>query len=215
MDLYFAPLACSMASRIALYEAGASANFIFVDILTDPHARRLANGDDYIAINPMGQVPAVRMTDGSLLTENAAVLQYIADLYPDAALAPAHGLQRYHLQEWLNFISTELHKATFLPLLGATNPDDVKAHARKKMALRFGRLESHLRSREYLLDRFTVADAYLTTVLNWARYAALDLSGWPAVTDYFERMKKRDSVARAMAEENAAYAEEQARRAAA
>lgn len=214
MDVYFAPLACSMATRIALYEAGASADFHSVDIHPD-RIRTLADGTDYFGINPMGQVPAIRTDAGDVLTENPVVLQYIADRFPQAGLAPRDGLQRYRLQEWLNFISTELHKATFLPLLVRSNPDEVKAYARSKLALRFGHLESHLRDREYLLDQFTVADAYLVTVLNWAAYAAVDLSRWPAVMDYFERMQQRAGVARAMAEETQAYAEEQARRAAA
>jgi len=215
MDLFFAPLACSMATRIAIREAGAAVNFIYVDIHTDRRTRTLADGTDYFGINPMGQVPAIRTDHGDLLTENPAVLQYVADHFPDAELAPRSGLQRYRLQEWLNFITTELHKATFLPLLGSQNPEEVKAHAREKMALRFGHLEDHLRNREFLLDRFTVADAYLITVLNWAPYAGVDLSGWPAIQAYFARLTKRPSVARALIEENAAYSEEQARRAAA
>jgi glutathione S-transferase len=215
MDLFFAPLACSMATRIAIREAGAAANFIYVDIHTDRRTRTLADGTDYFGINPMGQVPAIRTDDGNLLTENPVVLQYVADLLPGAGLAPRDGLQRYRLQEWLNFIATELHKATFLPLLGSYNPEEVKGYAREKMTLRFGHVEDHLRSHEFLLERFTVADAYLVTVLNWAPYAGVDLSDWPAVEAYFARLRERPSVATAMAEENAAYAEEQARRSAA
>jgi glutathione S-transferase len=214
MDLYFAPLACSMATRIAIREADASANFIFVDI-HDLHTRTLADGTDYFNINPMGQVPTIRTDDGDLLTENAVVLQYVADRFPDAGLAPRDGLQRYRLQEWLNFIATELHKATFLPLLVALNPEEVKAHAREKMPLRFDHLEDHLRNHEFLLDHFTVADAYLFTVLNWASYVGVDLSPWPSVKAYFERLKARPSVARALAEEMEAYVEGQARLAAA
>lgn len=215
MDLYFAPLACSMATRIALYEAGASAGFTYVDIHSAPDSRCLADGTDYLAINPMGQVPALRMEDGGLLTENPVVLQYVADSYPAANLAPASGLQRYRLQEWLNFIGTELHKATFIPLLGRDNSDDVKNFARQKMAMRFGHLEAHLRNREFLLDHFTVADAYLFTVLNWSPYAGVDLSEWVAIPAYFERLKKRPTVARGLADEVAAYGEEQGRRRAA
>lgn len=214
MDLYFAPLACSTATRIAIREADASANLIFVDI-HDRHTRTLADGTDYFNINPMGQVPAIRTDDGDLLTENAVVLQYVADRFPDAGLAPRDGLQRYRLQEWLNFIATELHKATFLPLLGASNPEEVKTHAREKIPLRFGHLENHLRNHEFLLDHFTVADAYLFTVLNWASYVRVDLSPWPSVKAYFERLKARPSVARALAEEMEAYVEGQARLAAA
>lgn len=211
MKLYFSPLACSMATRIALYEAGTSANFIYVDIHTALQDRLLENGTDYHAINPMGQVPAIETDDGDLLTENPVVLQYVADLYPESGLAYPDGMQRYHLQEWLNFISTELHKATFIPLLGRDNPDQVKSFARGKMALRFGHLEDHLHNHEFLLDRFTIADAYLVTVLNWSQYAGVDLSEWPAVKTYFDRVQKRPAVSRAMAEETAAYAEEMAR----
>lgn len=215
MKLYFAPLACSMATRIALYEAGASANFVGVDIRPAPGDRRLADGTGYLAINPMGQVPTIETDDGALLTENPAVLQYVADLHPEAGLAGSGGMQRYRLQEWLNFISTELHKATFVPLLGRDNPEPVKSFAREKMALRFGHLEERLRDHEFLLDRFTVADAYLVTVLNWCAFVGVDLAAWPAVEAYFARVRKRPAVSRAMAEEAAAYAEEQARREAA
>ena len=207
MKLYFSPLACSMATRIALYEAGTSADFVYVDIRKAPDDRRLADGTDYLAINPMGQVPTLETDDGEWLSENPVVLQHVADLHPGAGLAYPGGMQRYRLQEWLNFISTELHKATFVPLLGRDNPEQVKSFAREKMALRFKRLEDHLRTREFLLDRFTVADAYLVTVLNWCPYVGLDLSEWPAVKAYFERMQKRPAVSRAMAEEAAAYAE--------
>src|SRR5579863_9209478 len=115
MDLYFAPLACSLATRIALYEAGGQAEYLYVDIHTDPHSRRLKDGADYYTINPMGQVPAIRTDAGELITENPVVLQYVADQYPDSGLAPQGGLPRYRLQEWLNFIATELHKGMYIP----------------------------------------------------------------------------------------------------
>ena len=133
MKLYYAPLACSMASRIALYEAGASAEFIYVDIHTDPKSRRLADGTDYYTVNPMGQVPAVETADGELLTENPVVLQYIADQFPNSMLAPRGGMARYRLQEWLNFIGTELHKGTFIPLLSRDSSDGAKEFARHKL----------------------------------------------------------------------------------
>jgi glutathione S-transferase len=215
MQLYCAPLACSMAARISLYEAGAKAEFVYVDIHTDPKARRLADGSDYYAINPMGQVPAVRTDDGALLTENPVVLQYIGDQYPESGLTPAAGLERYRLQEWLNFTGTELHKATFIPLLNRDNPESVREYAGRKLALRFGRLEAHLRGRDTLLDRFTVADAYLFTVLNWAPYAQVNLADWPNVRAYYQALSRRPSISRALAEEAKLYADEQARRAAA
>ena len=211
MKVYYAPLACSMASRIALYEAGASAEFIYVDIHTDPNSRLLADGTDYYAINPMGQVPAVLTTDGELLTENPVVLQYIADQSPRSALAPRGGMARYRLQELLNFISTELQKGTFIPLLSRDSSEGAKDFARRKLPLRFGRLTTAIEAHDYLLPDFTIADAYLVTVLNWAPHAGLDLSAWPAVSDYFDRLTQRPSIARALAEEAKEYAEEKRR----
>ena len=215
MDLYFAPLACSLATRIALYEAGAEAGFIYVDIHTDPNTRRLADGSDYYTINPMGQVPAVRTDAGELITENPVVLQYVADQYPASGLAPQGGLPRYRLQEWLNFIGTELHKGMYIPLLGRSNPEGAKDFARQKTGIRLGHVDTHLKGREFLLDRFTIADAYLFTVLNWSQYAGVDLGSWPAVQAYYQRLLKRPSVAKALAEETQVYAWEQTRKVAA
>jgi glutathione S-transferase len=214
MQLYFAPLACSAATRIALYEAGAAADYIYVDIHTKPGRRELADGTDFHAINPMGQVPALRTAEGEVITENAAVLQYVADLYPHAKLAPPAGVERYRLQQWLNFVATELHKATFIPLLDRSSPEGAKAFARQKLPQRFGRLSEHLKGRSFLLDTFTVADAYLVTVLNWAPYAGVDLAAWPRLNTYLQVLAKRPSVARGLTEEANAYAEEVGRRAA-
>lgn len=206
MKLYFAPLACSLASRIALYEAGASAQYTRVDTKT----KRDEHGADFLSINPMGQVPALQTDDGTVLTENTAVLQYIADYFPDANLAPLSGLQRSKLQQWLGFIGTELHKAVFIPLLDATAPAEAKDYAREKIPLRFRILQNHLTGSEFLLDQFTIADAYLTTVLNWSAYVGIDLAQWPAVSDYYQKMKKRPSVALAINEEWNLYQQEQA-----
>jgi glutathione S-transferase len=211
MELYFSPLACSMATRISLYEAGAEARFVEVDL----KAKRVADGSDFRAVNPMGQVPALRVEDGTVLTENPAVLQYVADRHPQAGLAPAAGIERSRLQQWLNFIATELHKAIYIPLFAPDAPDGAAEFARRQAPPRFARLAAHLDGREYLLDRFTVADAYLTTVLNWSGATRIDLGQWPAVDAYYRRMLKRPSVARAVAEEAALYAAEQARHAAA
>src|ERR1700758_1147568 len=213
MDLYYGPLACSMASRIAIYEAGAAANFIYVDIHTNPKTRLLADGSDSFPINPMGQVPAVRTDAGELITENPVVLQYVADQFPQSQLAPAGGIQRYRLLQWLNFISTELHKATYIPLLDRNSNDGAKAFARQKLPLRLNRLYEHLQDRSFLLEGFSVADAYLFTVLNWSPYAGIDLSAWPAVSAYFQRLSQRPSIARAICEESELFAQEQRRRA--
>jgi glutathione S-transferase len=213
MQLYYAPLACSMAMRISVYEAGGPADFIYVDIHTKSGERLLEDGSDYYSINPMGQVPVLRTAEGEVIAENPVVLQYIADQYPQSQLAPRSGIERYRLQQWLNFIGTELHKATFIPLLDRSSSDDAKMFARQKLPLRLRHLNRHLEGRSFLLDGFTVADAYLVTVLNWSPYAAVELSEWPEVAAYFNRLIKRPTIARALAEEAKAYAEEQARRA--
>ena len=210
MDFFFAPMACSLATRIALYETGVPARYRYVDIHTDPLTRRLENGADYYQINPMGQVPAIRADDGELLTENAVVLQYVADQDPESALAPKDARERYRLQSWLNFIATELHKATYIPLLDPHSPQGAKEFARKKLALRFQHLSAQLEGRDYLLDRFSVADCYLVTVLTWSPYAGIALTEWPIVDGYLKRLKERPTVARAFAEEWPMYAAEQA-----
>jgi glutathione S-transferase len=165
MDLYFSPLACSMATRIALYEAGQAANFIEVDPKTK---KVLKDNSDYYAINPLGLVPVVRTDDGVILTENAAILQHVAERYAESAIGAKPGMERSKLQQWLCFIGTELHKSLFTPLLGKTTPPEVKAYTLEKYLSRLEYLDNALKGREYLLDRFTVADAYLTTVLNWS-----------------------------------------------
>jgi glutathione S-transferase len=209
MDLYFSPLACSMATRIAFYEAGINGNFINVDT----QSKRLLDGADFFAVNTMGQVPVLRTDAGELLTENPVVLQYVADRRPQSQLAPTNGIERYRLQQWLNFITSELHKVVFISLLDPTAPDAARTYAREKAERRFAHLNGHLEGRDFLLDRFSVADAYLVTVLNWARFVSLDLAKWPAVKSYFERMSARPHIAKAMAEEMALYQEQQARRA--
>ena len=215
MDLFFAPLACSMSARIALTEAGADANLVEVDT----HAKRvLATGEDYRAVNPLGYVPALRLDDGTVLTENAAVLQFIADAHPAADLAPPESdpPARAKLRQWLSFIGTELHKGLMLPLLGRETPPEVKSWAVRKYASRLGYLDDKLKGRQFLLDRFSVADAYLATVLNWTQATPeIDLAAYPNVKAYLERMRKRASVAAALGIEIPLYQEEVARRKAA
>ena len=206
MDLYFAPLACSMATRIALYEAGADAHYIFRD-----HDKRLPDGSDFLKINPLGMVPVLRTDEGEVLTENAAILQYVAERFPDAGMAPTSGIERTRLQQWLCFIGTELHKAVFIPLLDKKAPAEMKAYAATLAGPRLDILDKHLAGREFLLEQFSVADAYLYTVLNWSRATAIDVAKWPAIKAYVSNLRKRPSVARAMTEEGAMFAEEQAK----
>jgi glutathione S-transferase len=192
MQLYFSPLACSMATRISLYEAGAQATFTH-------------DTDEVRKLNPLGQVPTLRTDDGEVLTENAAILQYVADRFPQAKLAPAGGLARTRLQTWLSYIGTELHKGTFAPLLDKKAPEGAKVYAVEKGAARLEVLAAHLAERQFLLDEFSVADAYLITVLGWAQVTPIDLKKWPAIVAYMKRVRERPSVARALAEEGALY----------
>lgn len=211
MELFFAPLACSMSSRIALYEAGAEARFVQVDM----RSKRILEGGDFLPVTPMGQVPVLRLADGTLLTENAAILEWIAELHPEAKLAPRAPAARAQMRRWLSFTAAELHASVFMPLLDPAAPEGAKEHARARLPRRMTTLASHLAPREHLLDSgFSVADAYLTVVLNWTRATATDLGQWPPVAAYFSRMRRRPSIARAMAEEAALYAEQQARNAA-
>jgi glutathione S-transferase len=209
MELYFSPLACSMATRISFYEAGAEATYTEVDAKT----KRTSKGQDFREINPLGLVPTLRTDGGEVLTENAAILQYVAEQLPDARLAPEGGLGRARLQQWLCFIGTELHKALFAPLLDPKASEGAKQYALQKGEARLTHLGQHLEGREFLLDRFSVADAYLVTVLGWTVVTPIDLGKWPALAAYVERVRQRPSVAQAFAEERRLYAEELARRA--
>jgi glutathione S-transferase len=207
MDLYFSPLACSMGTRIALYEAGAAADFFEVETKT----KRASDGSAFLEINPLGLVPALRTDQGEIITENAAILQYVADQFPAAQLAPASGLARTRLQQWLCFIGTELHSATFLPLLDPKAPEGAKSYALNKASERLGALAKHLKGREFLLDRFSVADAYLTAVLGWCVVTPIKLAEWPVLADYLARMHARPSIMRALQEEVALYGQKMAR----
>ncbi len=205
MDLYFSPLACSLATRIALDEAGAVANFIEVD----PFTHQTLEGRELREVSPLALVPTLRTDTGDVLTENAAVLQYVATRFPSAQLAPESVMDRQRLQQWLSFIGTELHKVVFAPLFDRKAPE---AYALSKAPARLDVLEAHLANREHLLDGFTVADAYLVTVLNWAQATPVDLAKWPAVTRYLAHQRARPSVARSLAIELPLYLEEQKRK---
>jgi glutathione S-transferase len=209
MDLYFSPLACSMATRIALYEAGAKANFLEVD----PKTKEVRNdGSDFTKVNPLGLVPTLRTDDGLVLTENAAILQYVADHFPQAGISTGPGMERSRLHQWLCFIGTELHKGLFVPVLDKKAPPEAKAYVLGKNLSRLDYLENYLKGREYLLDHFSVADAYLVTVINWTMATPpIDLAKWPVVKAYYERLRARPSIARAIAEEFELYKAELAR----
>ncbi len=202
LDLYFIPFACSLASRIALLEAGVPARYLQVDLAT----KRLVGDDgDFFAVARAGQVPVLRLEDGSLLTESAAVLQYIADLRPSAGLAPSpDDPERYRLQEWLSFVATELHKAWLYPTFSPGTPESVRAHARARVPSQLEIVAAHLESHPHLLgERFSVADASLVWALVMTRFARVDLAGWPPLLSYLEAMQKRPSIREALATERA------------
>jgi glutathione S-transferase len=213
MDLYFSPLACSMATRIALYEAGESANYLEVD----PRTKVVQNdGSDFRKVNPLGLVPTLRTDDGTVLTENAAILQYVAERFPKANLGAGAGIERSRLHQWLCFTGTELHKGLFVPLLDKKAPPEVKSYVLEKNLSRLDYLENYLKGRDYLLDHFSVADAYLVTVINWTMATPpVELAKWPAVKAYYERLRTRPSVAKAISEEFELYKAELARQKAA
>jgi len=208
MDLYFSPMACSLASRIGLYEAGAT-DVRFIEV--DPKTKRTLDGANYLEIYSLGLVPLLRLDDGMLLSENAAILQYIAGRYRAAKLAPTDETGRARLQQWLCFFGTELHKGVFIPLFDQKAPEGTREHTLKKSQSRWKYLNDHLTGSQYLLDRFTVADAYLYTILNWTVPTRVDLTAWPVIKSYHESLQLRPSIAKAFREEMALYQAELAR----
>lgn len=198
MKLFYKPGACSLSPHIALREAGMDFTMEKVDLAT----KKTEHGADYLEINPKGQVPALQLEDGSLLTEGVAIVQFIADKVPDRQLlAPSGSMTRYHTLEWLNYIATELHKG-FTPLFRPDTPDEFKPIARAALEKKFQYIEDELTEKQWLLGlRFTVADAYLFTVLRWPYAVKLDMNRFTHIADYMERMKARPAVAAALAAE--------------
>jgi glutathione S-transferase len=195
MKLYFSPGACSLASHIALFEAGLD----FTAERVDLRSKQTAGGVDFTTIVSKGYVPALQLNDGTVLTEGPAIMQYVADQAPAAQLAPANGtLERYRVIEWLNFISTELHKS-FSPLFRPTSTEDMKEAARTTLRTRLSWLAAHLEGRDYLLgSQFSIADAYLFTVLGWTKHVQFDLSPWPVLSAFTQRVGARPAVQSAL-----------------
>jgi glutathione S-transferase len=195
MKLYYAPGACSLSPHIVAREAGLPIELEKVDV----RAKKTAAGDDYWQVNPKGQVPTLRLDDGDILTEGPAIVQYLADMAPQAKLAPAVGTkERYQVQEWLNFVTSELHK-NFSPLFRPNTPDEYKPIAKENLANRFNYIDKHLAGRQYLMgDQFTVADAYLFTILRWSSVQHIDLAAWPNIAAYMGRVGERPKVKEAL-----------------
>lgn len=199
MKLYYAPGACSLASHIALAESGLAFSVEKVNLRETPH--RTESGADFAAINPKGYVPALVLDGGELLTEGAAILQYVADQAPERGLAPANGtLARYRLQEWLNFIATEIHKS-FGPMWNPQSSQEVKDATWAKLSARFDWIVGELGEQDYLLGAFSVADAYLFTCLNWTSFLKIELTPWPALVAYQTRIAARPAVQQTLKDE--------------
>lgn len=196
MKLFYKPGACPLASHIALQEIGQPFEIASVDTATG----RTAQGEDYRDINPKGYVPALQLDDGQILTEGPAILQFLADSAPAAGLAPEAGtLARARMQEQLTFVSSELHKA-FGPLFRDGSTEAEKSAAREAVAAKFNHVEALLSDgRDYLVDdRFSVADAYLFVVANWANFTGIDLASWPNLTAFVARVSDRPATQAAM-----------------
>jgi glutathione S-transferase len=195
MKLYYSPGACSLSPHIALREAGLD----FTLEKTDLKSKQTTSGGDIRRDNPKGMVPVLVLDNGDVLTEGPAIVQWIADQNPDAELAPAAGtMPRYHLMEWLNFITSELHKS-YSPLFNPNAPEEYKAIARTALAERYAFVNDKLAGGPYLMGRqFTVADGYLFTVTNWARIVKFDLTSYPNVVAFQERVRARPKVQEAM-----------------
>jgi glutathione S-transferase len=195
LKLYFAPGACSLSPHIVLREA----QIPFELERVSQSKKRTASGADFWSVNPKGYVPTLQLDDGQILTEGPAIVQYLADQKPAAGLAPANGtMERYRLQEWLNFISTELHKQ-YSPLFNPKAPEETKAAQRDYLVKRIGFVAERLAGKPYLLgERFSVADAYLFTVLSWSPLVGFDLSRWPTIVEYLERVGARPAVQAAL-----------------
>ncbi|MCV2370735.1 glutathione transferase GstA [Roseateles oligotrophus] len=198
MKLYYSPGACSLSPHIALLEAGLK----FDLVLASTKTKKLADGSDFMLINPKGSVPVLELDNGERLTEGPAIVQYIADQAPAKQLAPANGsMARYRLQEWLNFITSELHKG-FSPLFNPATTEEYKPQVRAKLAERFAWVNEQLEGKQYLMgEQFSVADAYLFVVSNWGQYVGVDVAGYPNLVAFRARVAARPAVIAAMTAE--------------
>jgi glutathione S-transferase len=194
MKLYYAPGACSLSPHIVSRELGIPLEMQKVNTKD----KSMEGGGDFRTVNPKGYVPALDLGNGQVLTEGPAIVQYLADQKPESGLAPKAGtVERYRLQEWLNFITSEIHKS-FSPLFKPNTPDDYKKIAKENLGARFEWLDKQLAEREYLMGHFTVADAYLFTVVNWSGFVGIDLAKYPNLAAYQKRVAARPKVREAM-----------------
>jgi glutathione S-transferase len=199
MKLYFAPNACSLSPHIILRELGLPFELVRVNNKT----KQTSEGRNFMEINPKGYVAALALDNGELLTEGPAILQYLADLKPEAHLAPPNGSwERVRLQECLNFITSEIH-AGCSPLFSTDIPDEVKTLLKEKLYKRLDSINILLSQKNYLMGSFSVADAYLYPVLSWLPHFSIDIKRWPSLDDFMARINTRETVQAALAAEAA------------
>ena len=203
MKLFLCPHACSLAVDIVAREAGIPLELVWVDV----RAKKLKDGSDYFQINPKGQVPTLQTDGGEFLTEGPVITQFLADMKPESGLLPPYPtMARYRVMEWLNFISTELHKG-FTPLFRPTTPAEYRVLAIENLTKKLAWLDSVLANRSFLEnERFTVADAYCYTIVMWSALHEIDLKPWANLHAYVERIAQRPSVQAALAAERAEIA---------
>jgi glutathione S-transferase len=194
-QLYYAPAACSLAVHITLLEQGEVPKLVKVSTKT----KKMEDGGDYLTITPKGYVPALRLPSGEILTENAAILQYLADNKPDTVAPKAGTLERFRVNEWLTYNTSEIHK-TFSPLFNPATSEEQKKTLKEKLAAKFDFLEKHLSDgRSYLTgEKFTIADAYVFVVVNWSNFTGIDLKPWPKLTAFQARVQARSQTQAAM-----------------
>lgn len=198
MRLYYAPGACSLSPHIVAREAGIALELEKVDL----KSKKTESGADYLRVNPKGYVPALKLDDGSVLTEGPAIVQYLADRVPERALAPQAGSPaRYKLAEWLAYLNSELHKTWG----GLWKPDALRAPIEAQLFRRLELVERELQNRSFLMgERFSVADAYLFTLLNWGQWTGVDLARWPTLAAFHARIAARPGVQQALQAEGLA-----------
>jgi glutathione S-transferase len=190
VKLYYAPGACSLNPHIILRESGLE----FEIDRIDNRAKKTEDGGDYLAVNPKGQVPALQLDDGQILTENAVISQYIADQASGAGLAPPPGtMERYRLQEWMSFIGSEIHKS-YANLFNPNAPDDIKQAAKQKIAQKIAVVDKALAGKEYLLGSFSIADSYAYVIMSWTKRFGIDIGHLENVTAFLDRIAARPAV---------------------
>lgn len=199
MELYYAIGSSSLFPHIVLHEAGLP----FEPVKIDEHTKDIAGGGDYRSVNPLGTVPSLVLDDGTLITEGAVIAQYIADRVPEKRIAPPHGtMERVRLHSWLNFISSDMHKGGFSPLFYKGMPEEGRDVFRARLKARFAHIDQHLAANTYLLgDTYSIADAHLYVVSNWASWTQFDLSSYPSVLAFRERVGSRPAVIAALTTE--------------